>query len=279
MNLHRFSDATIVSIKSYVYALADQMDRIFYIGKGKGNRVFDHVGGVRELLVSDPLGLLLVPDQEQDEDPELNGLLSDKRQRIAGLLRQGGCPKMYILREGLDETQALAIESVLISVLDWQLKGGLTNLAAGHGTYQFGLKTVDELEATKGEPFSLSSLPDASKLGGREVIAININRRWPEVERKENPNSLFDVSAGDWRVGFARASKCPYAIVHANGVVRGVFKIDRWTEAQGSPVRYCFAASPFPELDGAAFKNKNASSLFGDAGGSQNPIRYIRMPD
>jgi len=269
-----FSPATIASIGWYVYALADEQDRIFYIGKGVNNRVFDHVEGVRRLLISDPAGLLRKLDKDQDDDVDLIPALGEKRQRIAEMLRGEIEPRKYIVREGLTDHDALVVESVLISVLDWQLEGGLTNLVAGHGAKRYGLKTVDELEATKGQPFRLDALPEVASLEGSEVVAININRRWSEVAT--GARTLLEVSKGHWKLGLDRAKKCRYAIVHANGVVRGVFLTVDWQLSSSYEGRLEFVAEGGSELTGEEFSNKNASSLFGPGGaGSQNPIRYV----
>lgn len=264
-----FSQATIESIKSYVYALADSEDTIFYVGKGQGNRVFNHVEDVRRLLAADPTVPL---ESIEDDDSETEGM-SLKQQRIAEMLRAGSEPAMYIIREGLTDEQAFLIEAVLISVLDWQLEGGLTGQIAGHGAARFGLKTVQEVEATKGEPFRLSDLPDL--VTGEEVIAININRRWPEVVAGKS--TLLAVSKGVWRLSQQRAAHCRYAIIHANNIVRGVFKIDRWEDVEGGRSAFV-SVDPIP-MSGSQFSQKNASSLFGAAGsGTQNPIRYVRLP-
>ena len=265
-----FSPATVEAIGSYVYALADLEGRIFYVGKGQGNRVFDHVEDVRRLLTADPMRLLETPE---DENVDNEGL-SLKRQRIAALLRTGSEPSMYIVREGLTHEQALLIEAALISVLDWQLGGALTNQVSGHGTTHFGLKTVQDLEATKGEPFRIADLPDLAE--SKEVVAININRRWAEVVAQKS--TLLDVSKGSWKLSKQRASRCRYAIIHANGIVRGVFQVKEW-QGPDSEGRCTFVPVYDAPLPGANFSQKNASSLFGTAGsGSQNPIRYVRVP-
>lgn len=266
-----FSAATIESIGVYVYALADTEDKIFYIGKGQGNRVFEHVNEVRRLPAAAQAKLL---DATEDDDSDVEGM-SLKQQRIADILRAGREPAMYIIREGLTDEQAFLIEAVLISVLDWQLQGVLTNQASGHGAVRFGLKTVQELEATKGEPFRLSDLPDLA--AGEEAIAININRRWPEVVAGES--TLLEVSKGCWRVNLERASNCRYAIIHANGIVRGVFQINGW-DGPDDEGRFTFiAVDPAPML-GANLSQKNASFLLGANGRKpQYPIRYVRLPE
>lgn len=264
-----FSPTTIEVIGSYVYALTDSEHRIFYVGKGQGNRVYQHVEEVRQLIKDDPDGRLAQPDADDASDSGIG----PKRQKIAELLRAGKQPGMYIIREGLTADQALLVEASLISVLDWQLDDSLTNKVAGHGASHFGLKTVDELEATKGQPFRLAALDISAT---EEVIAINVNRRWGDVV--SGRATLLDISKGSWRLSKGRAGNCRYAIVHANGIVRGVFKLKGWTgpDAEG---RYTFEAEGSGPMEGAEFSQKNASSLFGVAGsGSQNPIRYVRLP-
>jgi hypothetical protein len=111
------------------------------------------------------------------------------------------------------------------------------------------------------------------------VMAININQRWTEV--RDDPARLLEVSRGHWKVNGARANRCRFAIVHARGIVRGVFKleVDGWTESPLNKGRWYFHAVGGTPLPDAALSNKNASSLFGVAGaGSQNPIRYLTIP-
>lgn len=263
-----FSPTTIEAIGFYVYALTDENGRIFYIGKGVGNRVFNHVQEVQRLLDSGNFVALNENENDRgDEDEQL-----PKRHFIARMLGAGTQPGMYVIREGLTSDQALLVEAALISVLEWQ--DGLKNEVSGHGTAHFGLKSVEELEATKGEAFRISSLPD---LGDRdEILAININRRWPEVV--VGTSSLYDVARGAWKINKQRASRSPYAIIHANGIVRGIFRIVDWVgpDAVG---RYSFVAEGGGPLIGDAFKNKNVSSLFpNEVRRSQMPTRYVPFP-
>ncbi len=232
--------------------------------------MFHHVEDVRRLLIDDPTGLL---ESAEDDNADSDGL-SPKRQRIAALLRERSAPAMYVVREGLTPEQALLIEAALISVLDWQFGGVLTNQVAGHGTTHFGLKTVQELEATKGKPFRIADLPGLAD--SEEVVAINVNRRWAEVVAQQS--TLLAVSKGRWKLSKQRASRCRFAIIHANGIVRGVFEIKDW-DGPDSEGRFTFVPVQEAPMAGPSFSQKNASSLFGTVGsGSQNPICYVRVP-
>ncbi len=91
-------------------------------------------------------------------------------------------------------------------------------------------------------------------------------------------STLLDVSKGGWKLNQRRASRCCYAIIHANGIVRGVFAIKEWQGPDWED-RFSFVPVDALPLQGPGFSQKNASSLFGTAGsGSQNPIRYVRVP-
>ena len=278
--LPRFSELTSQKIGSYVYALADEDDRVFYVGKGAANRVFDHVAGVQAMLIADPRAIYRLSDEDREDDAPDDSVetrhLGDKQRRVGLMLLAGRLPSMHIVRDSLDPVEASVIESALISVLDWQLPSGLTNLVAGHGTRKSGLKTAQELEAVSGEPFDLMALPGAAGLLGESVVAININRRWAELKKGEK--ALLEVSEGHWKVNRDRANRCKFAIVHAGAIVRGVFEIDCCFPSDMHACRSTFRPVRHEPLAGHSFINKNASSLFGVAGaGSQNPIRYARI--
>lgn len=91
-----FSQAVREQLGYYVYVLKDpRINAIFYVGKGKNNRVFQHVhGAINDATESEKLNL------------------------IRDIHATGFEVEHYILRHGLDEKMALEIESACIDLLD-----------------------------------------------------------------------------------------------------------------------------------------------------------------
>lgn len=257
-----FSPATIQTIGHYVYALTDENDDIFYIGKGVDNRVFNHVQDARNLITANTNK----QDEAQLDDAETNGM-SLKTQKIIEMLNKSKVPGMYIIRHSLTEENAFLLESTLIDVLDWQLKGNLTNQVAGHGAARYGLASVADIEAAHGADFNLENLDGLES--NQEVLFINVKKRWPEV--KDGTATLSEISRGDWRLNIQRAKFCPYAIIHANGIVKGVFSISAWHEEENNRFRFTYNQ----QID---IQPGNIAGLFPNGlRYSQNPIRYLKI--
>lgn len=90
----KFSPNVTSKLKCYVYRLVDPRNgETFYVGRGKGNRVFDHVRG--ELAVG------------EDE-------LSSKLRRIREIRIDGFEVGHLIHRHGLDDATAQEVEAALI---------------------------------------------------------------------------------------------------------------------------------------------------------------------
>jgi hypothetical protein len=102
----------------YVYRLIDPRNgETFYIGKGKGNRVFAHVRG----------------DIESDS-------LSEKMTKIRSIHIAGFDVAHVIHRHGLSEKSALEVEAALIDAYP-----GITNIMDGHGSSDFGAMHSSEI--------------------------------------------------------------------------------------------------------------------------------------
>ena len=145
----------------YVYALVDPRNQeIFYIGKGTGNRVFDHVNGI------------------------LNN--AEKKTTKLDLIREiknsGRKVLQYIIRSSLSEEEAFFLEACLIDVLnfkDFNLNATLSNIVLGHHRdkekllieqFKTTIVTTDELNS-----FYKTELLTVFK---HKVMAININRTY-----------------------------------------------------------------------------------------------------
>lgn len=105
-------------LQYYVYRLIDPRNgETFYIGKGKGNRVFAHARG----------------DVEND-------LLSEKMSRIRSIHIAGFDVAHVIHRHGLSENSAFEVEAALIDAYP-----GITNIMDGHGNSEFGAMHSSEI--------------------------------------------------------------------------------------------------------------------------------------
>lgn len=102
----------------YVYLYVDPRDeKVFYIGKGKGERCLDHL-------------------LEDDDHPKVN--------RIREILDAGLEPKIEILAHGIATSEeAYLVEAAAIDLIGLK---ELTNKVTGHNSLLYGRKSLKELE-------------------------------------------------------------------------------------------------------------------------------------
>lgn len=112
--INEFPKEVINEIKYYVYRLIDPRDgETFYIGKGKGNRVFQHMKCALDVSNID----------------EIN----EKIQTIRGIIAAGLNVIHVIHRHGMDEQTARDVEAALIDAYP-----GASNIASGLGSSDYG---------------------------------------------------------------------------------------------------------------------------------------------
>jgi uncharacterized protein len=103
-------------LKSYVYVYIDPRNgEPFYIGKGKGNRLFSHLNDRSD---------------------------SEKVARIAEIRKIGKEPQIDIIRYGLTNAEAALVEAAAIDLLG---KAKLTNRMAGYHKDSFGRITSQDI--------------------------------------------------------------------------------------------------------------------------------------
>ena len=193
-----FSTKTQENLAYYVYALVDPRDgKVFYIGKGKGNRVFAHAIGAME------------------SDAE-----SEKIETIKDIKKAGKEVGHFIIRHALDEDTAFELESALIDFLTYpqfNLEKVMTNIQSGHHQWDRGIKTVDEIEQMYAtEPLEIQD--------GDYVLCVNLNRSY-----KPGKN-IYEITRGDWIVGKEARKKITHVFGIYRGIVRGVYKPEKWEE-------------------------------------------------
>jgi uncharacterized protein len=137
-----FPPGVIEKLKTYVYRLIDPRNgETFYVGKGRGNRVFAHIRGEQGI--------------EGDE-------LDNKMKRIREIRLAGLEVAHVIHRHGMDDTTAFEVESALMDAYP-----GLTNEAGGVGGNEFGaMHALEIIREYAAEPAVFR----------HDAILINVNR-------------------------------------------------------------------------------------------------------
>jgi len=182
----------------YVYKLIDPRNgEIFYVGKGQGDRVIQHV---RE-------------EARLKDDPKSQYLLSMKMDRIRAIRESGQITQHIIVRHGMSVSQALLVEAVLIEETP-----GLTNLVAGEGTKDFGSATLPELVGR----YSAKKLVIQEQ---HKILIIKIR------ESKTRSKSIYDTVRAAWRLNVKRAERANLVFAVTDDLVRGVFTVNQWLPA------------------------------------------------
>lgn len=231
-----FSQSVIEQLDYYVYFLQDpRTAEIFYVGKGVGNRVFNHL----------------------DCAIETDGV-TEKLDKIREIVRAGKKVNHYILRHGLDEQTAFEIEASLIDFVGMK---NLSNLQCGHYSNDYGIKTAEEIAA----------IYEAEELSTTEsAIMININRLY---RREMTEPELYDATRKSWVIG-PRKEKAKYAIATYRGLTREVYKIDNWfTVEVNGKIRWGFEGKIAGDDIRKKLRYKSIASYFSK--GAANPIKYL----
>ena len=193
-----FSNEAIDNLKYYVYKLIDPRDgKVFYIGKGKGNRVFSHIN---------------LSERYETKDEEI----SDKISLIREIKNDGLDVIAVIHRHGInDEDTAYQVEAALIDEYN-----NLTNIQSGHNSNDYGPINVNQVESIYGlEKLKVDDIDKSDKL-----LLIKIREEYI----KNNDNDIYRTVRYAWSLSKNRVNDIKMVAAVVNGVIKKVYRVDRW---------------------------------------------------
>lgn len=239
MDILEFPTSVIEQLGFYVYTLSDPLtNKVFYVGKGTGNRVFAHA-------------------HEAIESPSE----ADKIGKIREILARGQAVRYEIARHGMTEAEALEVESALIDFIGL---ADLTNQIAGRHMDARGRMTVAEI---------ISAYQTKSIKIVEPVLLIIVNRLF---ERNLSAERLYEITRGNWVLG-VRRNKAVYAFAVYRGIVREVYMIHSWSQVQARTPeqkrqsRWRFAGEVAQKLQ--HYVGGSVATYLKP--GAQSPVKYV----
>jgi hypothetical protein len=236
----RLSQSTVEKLNYYVYALIDpRTEKVFYVGKGKGNRIYAHVEAS-----------VLVDVKEVE-----------KIAKIREIRTKGKEVKHVVIRHGLTEDQAFAVEAAMIDYVESVQKLPLTNLMSGHYTAEAGIRTIEDIEIQYEAPTAVFLEP---------VMLIRVNRLYRHGISAEE---LYDATRQHWRVG-PRAFEMKYACAVYLGIIREVYEITSWFPSEEIKGRHGFIGKITGEPVRSRYRHTSVKNLL--KRGHQSSIVYAK---
>ena len=251
--INTFDQRTIEALAYYVYALVDpRYNKIFYIGKGKGNRVFQHA-----------------KDALNEEDESL------KLDKIRSILQEGKQVNLYILRHNLTEDVAYIVESTLIDLLTYSKFNKinqLTNIVAGHHQWDEGIKDVDEID----------SIYNCMKIEVNQrdtLLLVSLNKSFDQAKANGvyRRIDIYEATRKYWKIGKNAPQEIKYVLGVYKGVVRSVIEVTSWEwtaiAEDGTKFKSDRCIFEGKLLNDSTYLNKDVSDY---PFGSRGSVRYIR---
>lgn len=259
-----FSEKALDSLNGfYVYALIEpRNEKVFYIGKGTGNRVFSH-------------------EIESGKTPKSE---KAKLHKIQEIEKDGFAVKRLIVNWGLSEVEAFASEATLINLLNYIPDMKLTNEVSGHHVHK--ALSVEEFELLYGAtPLQMEDIKHG-------ILVIKINKLY---RRDMSDDELYDAVRGYWKASLnsIKTRKIEYVFGVYNGLIVAVYKPDEWHyihEKINAPQREKLADEDYERLknriyfvcedykkldeDGQFYLHKSIVDLKANQS-AQNPITYL----
>ena len=240
-------------LDAYVYRLVDpRNDETFYVGKGRGNRVFQHA-----------IEASVTFDGSRD-------LLETKLGRIREIQSEGHRVTCIIHRHGMSDDVAFEVESALIDAYP-----SLRNAVRGHHASDRGIHTVSEIQYRHNLP-AVDLSPDD------KLLLIKINK----IKGGRDKDEIYNLVRYCWPLNSQRAQKAEYVLAVDRGVVIAAYVADQWLSAIPSnfpEIDYCdgseahrwgFRGRPAPEEIVTRYVGSHGKRIANMDLTSQAAVRY-----
>lgn len=230
-------------LKTYVYRLIDPRNgETFYVGKGKGNRVFSHIGAEQDL--------------EGDE-------IDNKLKRIREIRLAGFEVAHVIHRHGMDEKTAFEVEAALIDAYP-----GLTNIVGGTGGSDYGAMHAKEIiRRYSAEPAEFR----------HKALLISVNRSAIERSLYDATRYAWKISKAKARQAEVVLATMQGLIVGAfiahDWLEATAANFPGRAEGDGAPGRFGFVGEEAPEDLKRLYVGKRVPDQYRKRGAA-NPIKY-----
>lgn len=244
-NITKFSPEVCEKIKSYVYRLIDPRNgQTFYVGKGKGNRVFDHVNGALKC---------------SEEDSEMN---NPKISTIRDI-KNAGLEVIHVIQcWNLTDEEAFLVESAIMDCYPH-----LTNIQKGHYS-DYGVTNAYTLEKN----MSVKTYEEPENI---DYIIIKTSadrvRQYQEDEDYDYAMALYEATRSAWRLSLNNV-KGKYVLSVIGGIVQEVYEPIEWMQVTNSR-RIEFEGKVAPHEIRDYFINKRIPEKYFGAG-MANPALY-----
>lgn len=229
MSKIQFSQAAKEGLQYYVYCLVNPSDgKVFYIGKGTGDRVYQHAIGAIE------------GDAHTEKLDLIRRIINEDKKDV----------QYYIVRHGMDSDTAFEVEAALIDFLTYprfNLENVLTNIVAGKDQWDRGIKTDSEIEQTYSvEPMVVDD--------DDFILCVNLNKSY------RKGCDIYEITRGWWIVGKEARKKITHVIGIYRGIVRGVYRPEKWSEVvdEKGVLKCCFEGEA---LNDSSYMNKDARNV------------------
>ncbi len=240
--MNSFPNNVHSKLKTYVYRLTDPRNGdTFYVGKGRGNRVFAHIRAEKNL--------------EGDD-------VSNKVQRIRAIHAAGFEVGHVIHRHGMDDATAFEVESALIDAYP-----GLTNSVDGRGGTEFGAMHAQEI---------MQRYNAAPAVFAHRCLLINVNRTAIESSLYEATRYAWKVSETKAKAAEFILATVQGLIVAAFVADQWLPATDvNFPGREDSPGRFGFIGKKAPPEIWNRYVGKRVPDEYRKRGAA-NPIKYTK---